>query len=189
MSPDLRDFGIPDYFEPETIGVPGNRRFRIVAGSAGRTASLWIEREQLQALVVSLQQVLAQVTDEDVLRPELENPGPPPTPRSDFPDLPDIEFQVGPIALGYDEDSGMIVILVSPAEIIEVEGTPTLNDAAESQFRALLSSEAIERFADMTERVIAAGRPRCPFCGQALKYADEPHGCIKQNGHRTIETG
>lgn len=187
MSQDLRDFGRPDYFEAEAIGVPGNRRFRLIAASGGRTASLWIERDQLRELVTSLQQVLAQVTGEDVLRPALEAPAPPAPPRAGFPEDPDIEFQVGPIALGYEEDTELIIVLAAPIEVIEVEGEVTVNEDAEPQFRCALVQAEVTAFLGAAERLLASGRPRCPFCGQPLSRPDEPHGCVKQNGHRQLQ--
>ena len=187
MNPELQDFGEPDFFEPEAIGVPGNRRFRVIAGSRGRTAALWMERDQLQAFTSSLQQVLAQITGEDILRPAFEEPAPPPPPRADFPEDPDLELQAGPIALAYDEEDDRVVVLMAPVEIIEVDGTPVLNEDADPEFRATLTQTGVETFIGLAERVIAAGRPRCPDCGTALNFPGEPHGCIKQNGHRHLE--
>lgn len=187
MQPEMQDFGTPDYFEPQSIGAPGNRRFRVITGYQGRTAALWLERDQLQAFSVSLQQLVAQVSGEDVLRPALDTPPPPPTPREDFPDAPDMEFQVGPIALGYDEEEEQIVILIAPIEIVEIDGIPTLNEQVEPQFRASLSQTEADQFIRSAESILAAGRPRCPYCGQALNRPNEPHGCIKQNGHRQLE--
>jgi len=186
MSQEMRDFGKPDFFEPDAQGQPGNRRFRIIAQQGVRTASLWLEREQLQDLVASIQRLLAQLTGSDILRSETETPEPL-EPRATFTSYPDVEFQVGPMALGYDEDSQRILFLVSPIETVEREGEAVINTEAEPQFRALLATSDLERFVQLAEGLFAAGRPRCPLCGQALTYVDEPHGCIKQNGHRHIE--
>jgi hypothetical protein len=62
-----------------------------------------------------------------------------------------------------------------------------VEDEIEPDFRVNLSRSAAERFAERANALVAAGRPKCPYCGQALDYADQPHGCVKQNGHRHIE--
>ncbi len=187
MNPDLQDFGHPAYFEPEAIGKPGNRRFRLIAATDQRTAALWLERDQLREFSMSLQHLMTQLTGEDVLRPAIEAPAPPPPPREDFPENPDVEFQVGPIILGYDEDEEAVIVLVAPVEIIEVDGNPTLNSDAEPQFRVALAHDDVDAFIQRSESVLAAGRPRCPYCGQALNRPDEPHGCVRQNGHRHLD--
>jgi uncharacterized repeat protein (TIGR03847 family) len=186
MNPPINDFGIPDFLEPDAIGNPGNRRFRIIAQKDGRTACLWIEREQLTELVTSIQQFLARLTGSDVLRTENETP-PPTEPRATFTNYPDVEFQVGPMALGYDEESARILFLASPLEAIEEEGVVMMDPNAEPLFRALLSVADVEQFIKHAEALFAAGRPRCPLCGQPLNAPDEPHGCVKLNGHRHLD--
>ncbi len=190
MSQSLSDFNAPDYFDPEAIGVPGSRRFRIIAKQGSRTASLWVERDQLAELVRSMQQFLVQVTGNDVLRSETdETPPEPPPAHEQFPLTATIEFDVGPMGLGFDEESGRIVFLAAPIEIIETEGRAVVNEEAEPQFRAQLVVDDIQRFIKSAEALLATGRPRCPLCGQPLSKPDEPHGCVKQNGHRHVDVG
>jgi uncharacterized repeat protein (TIGR03847 family) len=186
MDEEMFDFGEPEFFEPEAIGVPGNRRFRLIARKGERTASLWLEREQLSELAGLLQQLLVQLRGEDVLRSTDTNAGQMPTPRNDFPTTSDIEFQVGSLALGYDEEHEAIVLFIAPLEIIEQEGEAYIGGEMEPRFRVLMNFELAERFIRDTESWITAGRPRCPLCRQPLNSPDEPHGCIKQNGHRQI---
>ena len=184
----MHDFDTADFLEPDAVGVPGNRRFRIIAQRGTRTACLWVEREQLQELVSSMQQYLLQLTGSDVLRSESEKP-PPAEPHATFTSYPDIEFAVGPMALDYDDESEQIIFLASPLEAIEEEGEIIMNANAAPQFRALLTVPAMEQFIKQGESLFISGRPRCPLCGQPLNYPDESHGCIKQNGHRPIKIG
>ena len=184
MSQELTDFGIPDYFEAEALGQPGNRRFRLIAKKGTRTASLWVERADVELLSQALNHVLAEVGESDTLRVEGEPKAPPPPPRRDFPDEPDLELRVGRWAVGYDQANDLILYL---ATSIEMTLEMTENDEIIPQFRVALPRDAAERFVDAAEALVAAGRPRCPLCGTALSYADEPHACVKQNGHHKAE--
>ncbi len=50
MSGALHDFGRAELVDAEAIGEPGHRRFRLFARSSYGTASLWLERQQMEAL-------------------------------------------------------------------------------------------------------------------------------------------
>ena len=185
MSQPGADFGLPDYFEAEALGQPGQRRFRLIAQKGFRTAALWLERTDVETLGQALRQVFADLTGSEILRVEGGQDLPPaPPPRADFPSEPDVEFQVGRWAIGVDETNGLIAFLAASlddamASIEEDELVP--------EFRVLLTHEAADAFAERAESVVASGRPRCPLCGTALNTLDQPHTCIKQNGHRHIE--
>ena len=68
MSEDQIDFGRAQLLGAEAIGEPGNRRFRIYARSLRGSASLWLEREQLDALGQALEQLIARITSGMALR-------------------------------------------------------------------------------------------------------------------------
>ena len=184
MSEPVADFGLPDFFEAEALGQPGQRRFRLIARKGFRTASLWLERADVEMLCQALRQVLADLTGSEVLRVEGGQDLPPaPPPRADFPSEPDVEFQVGRWAIGVDETNELIAFLAASLD----ESMESVEEELVPQFRVLLTQEAADAFAELAESVVAAGRPRCPLCGTALKTLDEPHTCIKQNGHHHIE--
>src|SRR5215467_10410956 len=120
MSREAYDFGRVDLLDAEAIGKPGRRRFRLFARARGRTAGLWIEREQLQALADAIDQLLAQIAGGQVFR----NLIPPSTSEtsgapSDFPAHPDIEFQIGELSLGFDERDNVLALLATPLELVE----------------------------------------------------------------------
>ena len=47
--------------QAQAIGEPGHRTFRLmVESSDGRAAALWVEKEQLQALGLAVEQLLAE---------------------------------------------------------------------------------------------------------------------------------
>ena len=185
MSQELNDFGEPDILDAESIGEPGQRRFRLFARRDARTASLWMEREQLEALSLAIDQLLAQVSETPILRPEAQTniPKPPGAP-DDFPAHPDIEFQVAQLKLGYDEDDDAVVLIAAPLVLVEQDGEVTAEDDPAPQFVAHLSRQQATRLSGHITGAVAGGRPRCPLCGQPMEPA---HVCIKQNGYHPVE--
>lgn len=184
MSNELHDFGRVQLFDAEAIGEPGNRRFRLFARSARETAVLWMEREQLEALSLAVDQLLAQAQGGDILRPEAlaaapEVPGAP----ADFPAEPDVEFQVAGMQIGYDEDRDIILVRATPLELVEEDGEMAVREDAEPTFSALLNRGQATRLSAHIVGILASGRPRCPFCGRPMQ---PNHVCEKQNGFHPV---
>src|SRR5579863_7285893 len=95
----------------EAVGQPGQRRFRLFAGSARGTAIMWMEKEHLINLSLTIDHALAQITEGQILRLEAQVGGytaPSGMPES-FPRKPDHEFQVGQIGLTYEERAEMFM--------------------------------------------------------------------------------
>ena len=186
MSREPYDFGRVELLDAEAIGQPGRRRFRLFARGRGRTAGLWVEREQLQALTDALEQLLAQLTGGEVLRPLIQAaptdvPGAPP----DFPDHPDVEFQIGDLSLGFDERNNLLALLATPLELIEEQGEARVRRSREPGFAAHFTRDQATRLSQHIQGILAAGRQRCPLCNTPL--GPEPHVCARQNGHHPIE--
>ncbi len=185
MSSELHDFGRTDLLDAEAIGQPGQRRFRLFARSAHGTASLWLEREQMEALSLAIDQLLAQVSGGTVLRPEAQANVPrPPGAPSDFPEEPDVDFKVAQLTLGYDEDSDLIVLLAAPLVVVEQEGELVAQEDVEPEFAARISRQQATRLSGHITGALAGGRPRCPFCGLPM---EPEHVCVKQNGYHPVE--
>jgi uncharacterized repeat protein (TIGR03847 family) len=174
-----------ELLDAEAIGKPGARRFRLFARGRGRSAVLWVEREQLAALGDALDQLLAQISGEEVLRPLAQAvseqvPGAP----ADFPAQPDVEFQVGQLSLGFDERDTLLILLAAPlGEAEEEQGER--GQIRTPGFAARFTKEQATALGRHIQGVLSSGRPRCPLCGAPL--GDEPHACPKQNGHHPIE--
>ena len=47
----------------EAIGEPGDRRFRLLSIVNGQTYAVWMEKQQVQALGLALEQMLARLPD------------------------------------------------------------------------------------------------------------------------------
>jgi len=186
MSREAYDFGRVELFDVEAIGQPGRRRFRLFARGRGRTASLWIEREQLQTLVDALDQLVAQLSGGDVLRPLLQPQAADAlSAPADFPSSPDIEFQIGELSLGFDERNNLLALLATPIEVVEEEGAMRARRSREPGFAARFTREQARTLSQHIQGILASGRPRCSYCGAPL--GPEPHICPKRNGHHPIE--
>ena len=165
MSEPMRDFGHAEILDAEAIGQPGARRFRIFVRSPRGCASLWLERDQLETLMAAIEKVLAQASGVMTLRAEAQaRPTPPPGAPADFPDDPDVEFQVGPMQLGYDEDDEELLLRATPIELIEEDGEMYARDADEPAFSVFFSRSQAQQLCSSVNSLIlqatqcAAGR-------------------------------
>jgi uncharacterized repeat protein (TIGR03847 family) len=185
MAGERYDFGDAELLDVEAIGQPGNRRFRLFARDRGDTsASLWLEREQMEALAVAIDRLLAQVSGRVVLRPEAQaGPMPALHAPADFPKHPDIEFQVGQLQIGYDEAEDRMILRAAPLEVVEREGELEVRENAEPAFSVWLSQTEATRLSVHISAVLSGGRPRCPLCGRPM---GDGHVCDKQNGYHPV---
>ena len=153
----------------EAIGEPGQRTFRILADSAGASAIIWLEKEQLFQLALAINQLLATLPESsagaDVSSEE----------RRASPSA-DIEFKAGHIVLGHDGSTGRFMIDAHDVEDGEDE-PPTIRVWGG---RALVSA-----FADESLLACAAGRPICPLCGSPIDSTG--HRCPRSNGHGLLD--
>ncbi len=91
-------FGPATRLQAQAIGEPGHRTFRLMVESGdGRAAALWVEKEQLQALGLAVEQLLAEFQGQLTGRPPRQPPA------ETFPPNPTVDFKVGRLALGQDE--------------------------------------------------------------------------------------
>jgi uncharacterized repeat protein (TIGR03847 family) len=162
----VNDLGAVQYLETEAIGEPGQRRFRIRVTSEAGSASLWLEKEQVRALSEAIQQVLAQNRQEDDGRrpsaPALEP----------FPLNPDHDFQVGRLALAYDDHADALALYVTDIERAQ---------ETRATIRATFTRAQARIFSAQAEVTIEAGRAVCPLCKVPLDGYD--HLCPPTNGH------
>jgi len=171
--PDSRHpFGLLNRIQAEALGEPGQRTFRIRIANERSTASLWMEKVQLADLGRAIETWLGRLqrgrSARDVATPDetLAYTG------SDV-----VEFRVGQLALGFDERAGTFLLLAYAVEDMTepmTEDTPaTIScQTTPDQFRSLTQE---------ITRVVNAGRPLCPLCGQPMDTAG--HACIRANGH------
>ena len=161
------EFGLVSRLDPEALGEPGKRTFRLLVDSPTGSAVLWLEKEQLLELGLYLKQALSQLNEE-------ESKPPVPQPESAPGDL-SLEFKVGKLAIEYVREPGVYRFWNHDIEADDVEQPKLVFDATTSQ-ATHLSEEAL--------KVCAGGRPICPLCHQPID--PEGHPCSRSNGHRSI---
>ena len=93
------------------------------------------------------------------------------------------EFRVGTLALAGDDDDDLVIIeaqsvVDDPEAPVEA---PSDVETNADMLRGRLSPAVARAFAKRALRVVAAGRPPCPLCGNPLD--PEGHICPRQNGH------
>jgi len=159
------DLGVARALDAQTFGEPGQRTFRlrVVAGS-DQSASLWMEKQQFQALNLAFAQMLAQLNYEQK---------PAPTDLGDFPATAQHDFRVGRIGLGYDTSNRNFVLDTYEIGLQEEE--------AEATLRVRLTPGHCATLVGQLSEIIGGGRPLCPLCGVSMDAGG--HACIRANGH------
>jgi uncharacterized repeat protein (TIGR03847 family) len=186
----LHEFEFPDRFVAGTVGQPGERTFYLQATDGSRLLSIALEKIQVAALAEKLDELLDEVrrrqgadsTIPPVVPPELEDVAPLGTPIEE-------EFRAGTLALAWDDESSTVLIEAQSVDPAAAEGVAEQADEPQvgAEFtgdllRVRLQPAAARAFAKRALRVVAAGRPPCPLCGNPLD--PEGHICPRQNGQR-----
>lgn len=182
MAGQLHEFVDPDRFVAGTVGEPGERTFYLQASSGTRVVSVALEKIQVAALAERLDELLDEVrkrqgTDSEVpaaAPPDLEDVEPLGTPIEE-------EFRVGALALAWEEDTATVLVEAQSQTDEEVDPTNEAEFTGDL-LRVRMQPAVARAFAKRALRVVAAGRPPCPLCGNPLDPAG--HVCPRQNGHR-----
>ena len=167
----------PDHFTAGAVGPPGQRVFYLQSREAGRVLTLKVEKEHVRALAEYLGGLLARV----------KRPPEPARGRGELLEPLQPVWDVGTIAVGYDEGRDRVVVEAS--ELLEdaaEEGEPgreqeTGPQPAMARFRITRGQAAafVERAGDLMK----GGRPSCPICSRPMD--PEGHVCPRSNGHVT----
>jgi uncharacterized repeat protein (TIGR03847 family) len=178
-------FDPPDRFVAGTVGQPGERTFYLQATGNGRTVSVILEKLQVSALAERLDELLDEVRRRQGAGSAVPATSPPQLEDVAPLDVPvDEEFRVGTLALAWDDDDALVIIEAQSDQgdaAEEPEGAPADVDTDADMLRVRLSPAVARAFAKRALRVVAAGRPPCPLCGNPLD--PEGHICPRQNGH------
>ena len=175
-------FDQPDRFLAGTVGEPGNRTFFLQARDGTRITSVALEKVQVAAVCQRLTELLDELERRGIEGSEDIDATPEALPL----DEPINEaFRVGTLSLGWD--TGEQLVLVEARELTDDEEDEV--DAFEDDddedgpdiLRVRLLPIAAREFVARALRVMSAGRPPCPLCGQPLDPAG--HLCPRHNGY------
>ena len=200
-------FEDPDRFVTGTVGHPGQRTFFLQAIQGGRIASVALEKVQVAVLADRVAAILAArerrgVTGAAGVTPNGDDDRPLDEPLRE-------EFRVGTLTISWDnEEAELLVEARSQSDLEDEEdededededlevaaGDEGEDDEDEDEddipddapegpdvLRVRLTPAMALGFAQRARRIIGAGRPPCPFCGQPLR--PEGHICARKNGY------
>jgi uncharacterized repeat protein (TIGR03847 family) len=194
MTHQVHAFEPPERFVAGTVGPPGERTFFLQARGDGRVVSVALEKVQVSLLAEKLEELLTEAHRRfGVELPEV----PDPTADNEPLEAPvDEEFRVGTLGLAFDVDTATVVIeaiAAGEAEVeVELAESGEIEEADDDEeeeepdddldrLRVRLTPQAARDFIARARRVVAAGRPPCPLCGQPLDPAG--HLCPRHNGY------
>ncbi len=174
--PQTTDIKPVTHITADAIGPTGQRVFYLQAHKGERTITLLTEKFQVQSLAIGIEQFLAEIQEkfpnlsdashdynEDAMRIH------PPV---------DPVYRVGELALGYDVDTDLVILVAK--EILTEE-----QEVDEARVMRLWCTRShIRALAHLGLEIVSRGRPLCPQCGAPMN-AGEVHFCPKKNGHRT----
>ncbi|MFI6259701.1 DUF3090 domain-containing protein [Micromonospora zamorensis] len=191
MTHQVHAFEPPERFVAGTVGPPGERTFFLQARGGGRLVSVALEKVQVSLLAEKLDELLTEAqrrfgVDLPELAPVIGDNEPLDTPV-------DEEFRVGTLGLAFDVDTATVVIeAIAAGEVepeVELGDEDDEDDEDEDEepdedldrLRVRLTPQATRQFIERARRVVNAGRPPCPLCGQPLDPAG--HLCPRHNGY------
>jgi uncharacterized repeat protein (TIGR03847 family) len=167
------DLGEIDAFTTGTVGPPGERVFYLQARDGRVVVTFKCEKQQVAVLGSSLERLLA----------DLPSPTDGPLPTAlELVDPLEPAWVVGQMTLAFDpgRDRFVLELWELVPEDVEREGEEGDDEGADrSRARLLLSRGQARAFARHAERVVAAGRPACRFCGGPIDA--DGHACPRMN--------
>ena len=176
-------FDLPERFATGTIGQPGNRTFFLQARDGRRVVSVALEKTQVAVLAERLGRLLVELDRHGIV----EDPPSPIDPDDKPLDEPLNEaFRAGTLTLGWDGENERVLIEAraqtegdadAEAEALEIEDD---DEDGPDLLRVRLTADAARTFVERAFRVVRAGRPPCPLCGNPLDPGG--HICPRKNG-------
>ena len=190
MPPIVHGFDPPERFVAGTVGEPGERTFFLQAREGARVVSVALEKQQVAALAERVDELLDEVMAEAHTESVIPAVAPVGLADEDPLDLPIAEeFRAGTMTLSWDPQAERVVIEVFPVgeELVgltdEAEDPIPIEEPEPSEvFVVRIEAGYARAFVQRAARVVGAGRPDCPFCGQPID--PDGHLCVRANGFR-----
>jgi uncharacterized repeat protein (TIGR03847 family) len=167
------EFDEVDEFSATAIGEPGSRTFYLSARRGRQRVTVRCEKLQVKAISTWLRNVLNDL-------PPSEN-----RPLVGQPELggdPDTAFVLGPIGLGYDRVNDRLLVQLEElldADMQEGEPETEVDSTDRGHVRFYVTRGQADAFCEHADRVVAAGRPPCHWCGQPID--PQGHACPRMN--------
>jgi uncharacterized repeat protein (TIGR03847 family) len=177
-------FDPPERFVAGTVGQPGDRTFFLQARDGPRVVSVVMEKVQVAVLAQRLGELVAELERRGVSQAALADAA---LPDDSAPlDEPLNEaFRAGSLTLGWDGGAGRVLVEAraqsEDGEVIDPDEDDDEDEDGPDLLRVRISLDAARSFVARAGRVVAAGRPPCPLCGNPLD--PQGHICPRQNGH------
>ena len=181
MTRRILSFFKPERFVVGTVGQPGDRTFFLQVTDAGDPVSVVCEKEQASLLAEKVVELLDQLRRAGVDIPHDADESLIDTGPLDQPIEP--EFRVVSMGIGWDPADETIIIEAHGES--ETDEVPEIGDDegdGPDTLRVQLSPMDALIFTIRAGRVVAAGRPQCPFCH--LPIDPDGHICPRANGYR-----
>jgi uncharacterized repeat protein (TIGR03847 family) len=177
-------FDPPERFVAGTVGQPGDRTFFLQARDGPRVVSVVMEKVQVAVLAERLGELVAELERRGVAEAALadaalpDDSGPLDEPINEA-------FRAGSLTLGWDGGAGRVLVEAraqgEDGEPIDPDEDDDEDEDGPDLLRVRISLDAARSFVARAGRVVAAGRPPCPLCGNPLD--PQGHICPRQNGH------
>jgi uncharacterized repeat protein (TIGR03847 family) len=170
------EFDEVDEFSAGAVGEPGSRVFYLSARHGRQRVTVRCEKLQVKAISTWLRNVLNDLPPSDN-RPLVRQP--------DLGSAPDHAFVLGPIGLGYDRANDRL--LVQLEELLEDDAADDESDdesaglepSDRGHIRFYVTRGQADAFCEHADRVVAAGRPPCQWCGNPID--PQGHACPRMN--------
>lgn len=188
MPPIVHAFDPPERFVAGTVGPPGHRTFFLQARAGLRLVSVACEKQQVAVLAERMDGLLDEVMASAQTRSVVPAVAPLDLDDNEPLEQPiEEEFRAGTMTLSWDGADERIVLevfpfteeaVVAPDQVGEDHEEP---DPDEVLLVRIPAGEA-RAFVQRALRVVSAGRPDCPFCGNPIDA--DGHLCVRANGFR-----
>ena len=179
-------FDPPERFVAGTVGEPGDRTFFLQAREGARVVSVVLEKVQVAVLADRLGELLLELERRGIEPGDELAAGRP----SDIDVAPLDEplneaFRAGSLTLGWDGDAERVLVEAraqdEDGEAIDPDDDDDDDEEGPDLLRVRMTADAARTFVARATRIVAAGRPPCPLCGQPLD--PQGHICPRRNGH------
>jgi len=86
---------------------------------------------------------------------------------------------LGPVGLGYDRSTDMVLVQLEEVIAVDEEGEALDEDPDRGHVRVFLTRNQAHAFCNHAEAIVAAGRPACIWCANPIN--PDGHLCVRMN--------